>query len=531
MDSQIDLKNESNRLATFIGWPVSFIITPKSLAAAGFYYTNHTDKVKCAFCNICVCRWEFGDNAVDEHKRHNPNCSFISSQNCGNIPLIEGIQLRGEYVEHRREAGEPIDIRGLGVKTHRVAFHLKYNSYNSRLKTFRGWTNESQKPEELSVAGFFFTGCNDEVRCYYCDGGLQNWEASDNPWVEHAKWFPNCDFLTLVKGERFLDAHLVERFKALLSRPRSDDTSSSQEGQVVSIHQTDGFFQNLTSTVSRHNGTTEQQISELMLLPPAINALELGLQPSQIRQAIRNNLQDIGRPFRSTDNFIQQILSQGQSSFPAEGDSMAIIDILRREGPRMRAQYFPHEYSSSDSSDDEDSIVDTHLNFEDINIIIMGNTHLENTNLDNVFASESQNQNVTNSQNENVTNSQNENVTNRQNENVTTSSQNENETNHTTEMDVSVSVQSNESNNINVEEEANAQTVNPENIKLSQSELEEENRRLKEARLCKICLDQELGVVMLPCAHLVACITCASSLPDCPLCRQTIKATVRTYLS
>lgn len=62
-------------------------------------------------------------------------------------------------------------------------------------------------------------------------------------------------------------------------------------------------------------------------------------------------------------------------------------------------------------------------------------------------------------------------------------------------------------------------------------DLEEENRRLKEARLCKICLDQELGVVMLPCAHLVACITCASSLPDCPLCRQTIKATVRTFLS
>lgn len=46
MDLQvIDLKNESNRLATFVGWPISFIISPKSLAAAGFYYTHHTDKV------------------------------------------------------------------------------------------------------------------------------------------------------------------------------------------------------------------------------------------------------------------------------------------------------------------------------------------------------------------------------------------------------------------------------------------------------------------------------------------------------
>jgi len=69
------------------------------------------------------------------------------------------------------------------------------------------------------------TGSNDEVRCYYCDGGLQNWEVADNSWVEHAKWFPNCGFLNLVKGEKFLDGSLVERFNALLSRPRLDETS------------------------------------------------------------------------------------------------------------------------------------------------------------------------------------------------------------------------------------------------------------------------------------------------------------------
>lgn len=46
-------------------------------------------------------------------------------------------------------------------------------------------------------------------------------------------------------------------------------------------------------------------------------ALELGLQPSQIRQAIRSNLQEIGRPFRSVDNFIQQVLTQDQT-FPTE---------------------------------------------------------------------------------------------------------------------------------------------------------------------------------------------------------------------
>lgn len=61
--------------------------------------------------------------------------------------------------------------------------------------------------------------------------------------------------------------------------------------------------------------------------------------------------------------------------------------------------------------------------------------------------------------------------------------------------------------------------------------LEEENRQLREARQCKICMDNEVGAVLLPCGHLVACVDCAPSLKDCPVCRQQIKATIRTFLS
>lgn len=61
--------------------------------------------------------------------------------------------------------------------------------------------------------------------------------------------------------------------------------------------------------------------------------------------------------------------------------------------------------------------------------------------------------------------------------------------------------------------------------------LEEENRLLKEARLCKICMDNEVGIVFLPCGHLASCVNCAPNLQDCPVCRSAIKATVRTFLS
>lgn len=61
--------------------------------------------------------------------------------------------------------------------------------------------------------------------------------------------------------------------------------------------------------------------------------------------------------------------------------------------------------------------------------------------------------------------------------------------------------------------------------------LEEENRQLKEATLCKICMDKEMGIVFLPCGHLATCVNCAPNLQDCPVCRSAIKATVRTFLS
>ena len=61
--------------------------------------------------------------------------------------------------------------------------------------------------------------------------------------------------------------------------------------------------------------------------------------------------------------------------------------------------------------------------------------------------------------------------------------------------------------------------------------LEEEVRRLREARLCKVCLDEEVSMAYIPCGHIVTCVQCAVALEDCPLCRKTIKGTVRIFFS
>ena len=48
------------------------------------------------------------------------------------------------------------------------------------------------------------TGLVDECKCFHCDGGLKNWEPTDEPWTEHAKWFPRCEWLIQQRGQAFI---------------------------------------------------------------------------------------------------------------------------------------------------------------------------------------------------------------------------------------------------------------------------------------------------------------------------------------
>ena len=78
---------------------------------------------------------------------------------------------------------------------------------------------------------------------------------------------------------------------------------------------------------------------------------------------------------------------------------------------------------------------------------------------------------------------------------------------------------------------AHQHVVKNKNTTEQSEDLELENRRLKDQRTCKICMDREIGVVFLPCGHLISCVQCAPALKDCPLCRQPIHGTVKTYMS
>lgn len=59
--------------------------------------------------------------------------------------------------------------------------------------------------------------------------------------------------------------------------------------------------------------------------------------------------------------------------------------------------------------------------------------------------------------------------------------------------------------------------------------LREENVRLSDRYLCKICMENQVRVTFLPCGHLACCGSCSSSVSLCPICRMSIEDHINTY--
>lgn len=61
-------------------------------------------------------------------------------------------------------------------------------------------------------------------------------------------------------------------------------------------------------------------------------------------------------------------------------------------------------------------------------------------------------------------------------------------------------------------------------------QLQEDNRRLRHHRTCRVCGERDVDTIFMPCGHLCTCGSCASAIHNCCLCNRRIRATARVYL-
>jgi baculoviral IAP repeat-containing protein 7/8 len=129
-------------------------------------------------------------------------------------------------------------MEGVVLKQNKIVFP-RYVHVETRLHTYKiDYTSSSiifKLDDVFAEAGFFHTGKDDETVCYYCGGGLKDWDDADDPWEAHAQFFGRCPYIIMKKGQSFVD-QLRDRKNTctpidtteLVSKP-ADETNTGKE--------------------------------------------------------------------------------------------------------------------------------------------------------------------------------------------------------------------------------------------------------------------------------------------------------------
>lgn len=432
-----EMRYEWLRLRSFSTFPlISSSHSPVRLARSGFYYTGRGQECVCFSCGVHHCDWT--ESSVTEiHRRLCPECRHLNGHDVTNIPIesndsSESSHLLSELSKRKANNSEnanasrrvPDSANGIQNTTntqyqapiqnqkpsiprsHHTREMLeplginfdrpKYPSYSvlaTRISSYQQWPSYlTQTPRDLSIAGFFYVGCGDYVRCFFCGGGLRNWEPGDEAWVEHARWFPKCSFLLQNRGADFVT--LVQSVQ-------------NEQSEVISS-------ENLPTS-----STIEQ-------LPAAVKVREMGYSWEIIKAAFSHFKKS---ETVTVEELIDKILAdKAATPNKSEGNSQDI------------------EVNPQNTSLPANAVEPCKTNAA----------------------------------------------------------------NGTVNADLS-----DELNSLSLSDETQI--------------LLDENRRLREQRLCKICMEEDITIAFLPCGHLCCCAHCAPAMRKCPICRAFIKGTVKTY--
>lgn len=142
-----------------------------------------------------------------------------------------------------------------------------FESLFDRLRSFSNWpSHKTQTPHEMASAGFFYKGYGDFTQCFFCGGVLKDWEAEDNPLIEHARHFHDCAFAQQIQEQEFIN----------LAKKRTANLNGQEHQEV-------------NGTLHKYTGdsTTAQEDEEKVMMSPAVTSIkEMGYSEDKIKAAI-----------------------------------------------------------------------------------------------------------------------------------------------------------------------------------------------------------------------------------------------------
>ncbi|CAF2371742.1 unnamed protein product [Rotaria sp. Silwood2] len=212
------------RVYTLSNWP-SITPSTQEMAYAGWWYTNIADRVICIHCDTMFHNWNETDRPYEIHRLKSPQCFFVRSN---------------EQKATNNQRQEPVPIPAANDvpngQTIVGAVHADYAAVFRRHQTFQNWPEAQQESlpsiDSFVDAGFFYTGDNTVVRCFYCNGALRNWQASDDPKIEHARWFPQCAYIRQFIGENLYQA-IQRKNRELRAQQNLQESNNGENSQYT----------------------------------------------------------------------------------------------------------------------------------------------------------------------------------------------------------------------------------------------------------------------------------------------------------
>uniref|UniRef100_A0A8W8JHB2 Uncharacterized protein n=1 Tax=Magallana gigas TaxID=29159 RepID=A0A8W8JHB2_MAGGI len=321
------------------------------------------------------------------------------------------------------------NVDPLGINFNRAKYPA-YAVLATRVGSFQDWpTSLTQTPQVLALAGFFYAGHGDSTRCFFCGGGLRNWEPGDDPWTEHARWFPKCAFVRQYRGDEFVALETLDAMG-------EGATAASSVEQGSSVEQNRG----LTSGLRQ---------SDITAFPSFQSVLEMGYSESEIREAF-NQLKG--------------------KKYPEDITGMDLMEVILSKEDRNNGLDIPSPIYSTRTT----------------NVNQSRNPYVDH-NTPGISQGGQFEAAIGPSRQETSESWAHEKTPNNQDKDAATS---------------------NTEGKFNSMNNALAPAMSLEDTR----SLMEENRKLRDLRMCKICIQNDASIAMLPCGHL-----CARALRKCPI--------------
>ena len=188
-----NFSSESERIRSFIGWPLNESVHPEQLARVGFVYTGEGSLVQCFQCGVRYRTWLKGDVPLSVHQKCNPRCAFLHMLTNRDKSSVDKLPNRSSIP----------DSLSLNVQQSNVTLEFPdFADQATRLQSFKYWGGVLPK-EELAEAGFYMIARRDVVKCFSCHVVLQDWERTDNVIEEHQRHSPGCEFLKIYQSNMF----------------------------------------------------------------------------------------------------------------------------------------------------------------------------------------------------------------------------------------------------------------------------------------------------------------------------------------